>query len=267
MRCLGGAVLLLALSGFPPLHAQEAAFEWSAPLSAGRTLEVRGITGSIRTEFAPGITASVVAEKRGWSGDFEDVEIRAAEDDEGVVICALYGSWNRDRDGCDEDWEDRRSGDRGHHGRIDVEVDFVVRLPQGVELVATMVSGDVEIMDVRSDVTATTVSGDIFVSTSGVAWAHTVSGSINVEMGSMDWEDLEFRTVSGDITLRLPRGLDTEVEFESLSGDLDSDFDIQGGRSARRRLVGTRVRGTIGDGGRHLTFHTVSGDVRLRRAS
>ena len=92
-----------------------------------------------------------------------------------------------------------------------------------------------------------------------------MSGSIDIEIGSADWDDLSFSTVSGDITLSLPRGIDTEVEFESLSGDFSADFDVRI-ESQRDRWIGSRLRGTIGDGGRRLSFNTVSGDVRLRRA-
>jgi len=92
-----------------------------------------------------------------------------------------------------------------------------------------------------------------------------VSGSIDIEMGSSDWDDLRFSTVSGDITLSLPAGLDTEVDFVSMSGDFNADFDVTI-TSRRERRIGSRFSGTIGDGGRRLSFHTVSGDVRLRRA-
>ncbi len=84
-------------------------------------------------------------------------------------------------------------------------------------------------------------------------------------MGSTAWDDLHFSTVSGDITLSLPADVDTEVEFESLSGDFEADFDIDI-ESRRRRMVGSRSRGVIGEGGRRLSFNTVSGDVTLRRA-
>ena len=143
-----------------------------------------------------------------------------------------------------------------------------MQVPDGVELVASQVSGDVEARDLHSDVTANSVSGDVFVSTTGVAEAHTVSGSLDIEMGSLDWKRLDFKTVSGDITLRLPEGLATDVDFESLSGDLDSDFDMKLQGRHERRWVGARVRGTIGDGGgRSLTLNTVSGDVNLRRVA
>ena len=240
-------------------------FEWSAPMERGQTLEVIGMSGEIRAVRADGGTATVTARKRGRRGDFEEVEIEVIEDGGWVVVCALYGRRARRGDSCDDD-------DRGDHwggwdarGRraFNVSVDFEVAVPVGVEFIASMVSGDVEVRDVASEVTATSVSGDVYVSTTEVAWGTTVSGDIDIEMGSADWEDLHFSTVSGDITLSLPPGIDTEVEFESLSGDFRADFDVRI-ESRRDRRVGSRIRGTIGDGGRQLSFNTVSGDVRLR---
>ena len=115
-------------------------------------------------------------------------------------------------------------------------------------------------------VRASSVDGDVFVSTTGTAWGNTVSGSIDIEMGSTDWQDLELRTVSGDITLWLPDAVDTDVDFESLSGDIESDFNITTTRRRSRRWIGSSVEGYIGrQGERSLSFNTVSGDVRLRR--
>ena len=257
-----GSVAVL-LAGPATAEAQDD-FRWSGRIEPGGTLEVRGISGNIRAVRAAGDVAEVVAERRGRSRDFEEVEIQVLEDEYGVVVCVLYGSWNRGDVACDHERGERGRDRRGRRS-IDVSVDFEVRVPSGVEFVGGMVTGDVEVTDVESDVTATSVSGDVYVSTTEVAWGSTVSGSIDIEMGSTDWDDLHFSTVSGDITLLLPPGVDTEVEFESLSGDFEADFDVQI-ESRRRRMVGSRLRGVIGEGGRRLSFNTVSGDVTLRRA-
>lgn len=245
--------------------AQENPFRWSGSLSRGQVLEVRGISGSIRAERASGSNVEVVAEKGGRSSDFDEVEIRVEKNSDGVTVCTVYRPERYDGDGCDPRQRDRG---RDHWGgdNIRVHVDFVVKVPEGVDLVASEVSGDVEATDLGSNVTANSVSGDVTVSTTGVAEAHSVSGSLDIEMGSMDWKRLDFKTVSGDITLRLPDALATDVDFESLSGDLDSDFDMKLEGRRQRRWVGARVRGVIGDGGgRSLTLNTVSGDVTLRR--
>ena len=84
-------------------------------------------------------------------------------------------------------------------------------------------------------------------------------------MESLDWDRLDFNTVSGDITLRVPENLDADVDFASLSGDFRTDFDMEVTRS-RDKFIGSEIEGRIGRGTRELSFHTVSGDVTLRRA-
>lgn len=262
---LAGAALAVLLGAPGPGTAQDDTFEWSGSLAPGRTLDVSSVSGDVRATPASGDVAEVVARKRGDRDDFDDVRIVVEEEADGVAICAIWHARHRERLTCHG-----RDGDRDHrdddHDRhdIDVSVDFEVRLPAGVDFDGSTVSGDVDVRDVRSRVEASTVSGHVFVSTSETAWGSTVSGDIELDMGSMDWDDLRLSTVSGDITLWLPEGIGTEVEFESISGDFDSDFPV----TVRRRddrFVGMEFEGTLGDGSRDLTLKTVSGDVRLRR--
>jgi DUF4097 and DUF4098 domain-containing protein YvlB len=71
---------------------------------------------------------------------------------------------------------------------------------------------------------------------------------------------LRFTSVSGNVSLQLPRSLDADVTMRTVSGELDSDFQItlQGGMGRRN------LNGRIGRGGRELRLTTVSGNVRLR---
>jgi hypothetical protein len=260
---------LLALAGLvvsPPVQAQDDTFEWSRPMGEGQVLEVRGIVGSIHAVLATGDRAEVVARKRGRRGDFQEVAIEVEELRDGWVLCAVYGSWNHGKGHClpgaredDDDRPRRRNVD------IDVDVEFEVRVPAGVEFDGGMVSGEIRVEDVRSPVEVSTVSGNIFVSTSEMVWANSVSGDIEVEIGDFDWEDMEFSTVSGDITLWLPEAFSAEIDFNSLTGDLETDFDLTVRNRRSRRWIGTDLRGTIGAGGRELSINTVSGDVELRR--
>lgn len=253
-----GGILALALSA-APATAQD--FEWSRQMGAGDVLEVKGITGSIRAELASGSMARVTAEKHGRSGDLDDVEIRAVEIGDGYEVCAVYGPRQRGEDTCrNNHGRDNDHGDRS----IDVDVEFVVYVPSGVEFVGAMVTGDVEARGLDGDVTANSVTGDVIVSTTGAVRANTVSGDLDVEMGRLDG-DQRFHTVSGDITLRLPRELDADLRFESLSGDLDSDIDLDISRHDGK-WIGTDIRATLGRGGPRIALKTVSGDARLRHS-
>jgi hypothetical protein len=260
-KLAAGAFLALAV-GAAGAGAQEP-FEWSGRVARGGTLEVKGISGSIRAELASGNAAQVTAEKTGRQGDFDQVEIRVVKDGADVTICAVYGDTNGG-----DDCESNRDGPRGlfrRHRSINVGVDFVVKLPAGTPLKADLVSGDVDVAGVQSDVSAATVSGDVTISTTGLARAHAVSGSLDVAMGATEWDELDFNTVSGDIALRLPAAADADLEFQSVSGDLTSDFDMRLTGRIGRRWPGQPVHATIGDGGHPISLKTVSGDARLLR--
>lgn len=261
VAALAATVMLAGTGG--DAFAQEETFRWSDRMASSATLEVRGISGDVRATLAEGATAEVVATKRGDRDDFEEVEILVLEEEGGVVVCAVYGA-SRSRDRCDHDGDRDRWDDRWDDN-LDVRVDFEVRVPAGVGFHGATVAGDVVAEGLRSDVTGRTVSGNVYLVTSGSAWGATVSGDLDLEMGRLDPDRMRFKTVSGDITLRIPEGLDLDVAFESLSGDFRSDFD---GRFEREdgRWVGNEVWGSIGSGGPRLSLQTVSGDARLVRA-
>lgn len=257
-----------------PATARQEPFRWSGRLAAGKTIEVKGVRGTIRALPASGSEVEVTATRRGERSAPETVRIEVVPHEDGVTVCAVYPRGNREWDA-----ERRRLEERGGEGGYnrcdpgdwrnlnvqdnDVSVDFTVRVPAGVRLAARNVSGDVDAEGLRGYVEARSVSGDVRVSTSGFGEASTVSGEIFASLGSGAWSgDLDFRTVSGDITLELPARASTEVRVETMSGDIQSDFPLDVERRSMRR----RARGTIGEGGRELYLTTLSGDVRLRRA-
>ncbi|HEX2188686.1 MAG TPA: DUF4097 family beta strand repeat-containing protein [Longimicrobiaceae bacterium] len=249
---------------------QEQPFRWSGRIAAGKTIEVKGVRGTIRALPASGSEVEVVAVKRGGRSAPETVRMEVVPHEDGVTVCAVYprGSRDgrRDRGGegeggynrCDPgDWRGLNVEDN------DVSVDFTVRVPAGVRLAARNVSGDVHAEGLRGRVDARSVSGDVRISTSDYGEASTVSGEIFASLGNGRWSgELDFRTVSGDVTLELPARTSTEVRIETMSGEIRSDFPLD----VERRQMRRRVRGTLGEGGRELYVTTLSGDVRLVRS-
>ncbi len=256
----GMAAAALGVLATAAAAQQQNPFRWSGTLGSGQTLRVHAVSGDIDVEPATGNTVEVVAKKHGRTSDFDKVEVRVVKDGDGVTLCSVY--YPKDNpDGCNM---------RGHHGWGDhdgarVSVDYTVKLPEGVDFRANTVSGDVKARHLRSNVRASSVSGNVTISTTGRARSSTVSGDIDVEMASLDWKELSFNTVSGDVTLRLPKAFAAAVEFQSVSGDLNTDFDITLEHPGHR-LFGANVHGTIGGGGdRTLKVKTVSGDLRIEK--
>jgi DUF4097 and DUF4098 domain-containing protein YvlB len=235
--------------------ARTSEFRWNGRLDAGRTLEIKGVNGSIRVEPASGDAVLVTATRRGRRNDPESVRIVTLEHAGGLTICALYPA------AAGERANECAAGDGGRMNvkNNDVNVDFLVRAPRGAKLVAKTVNGAVEAAGFEEDVEATTVNGSVKIETAGVARAETVNGSVNAVMGRADWtSDLEFKTVNGSIRVTLPASASATVDAETVNGSIQSDFQVEGGRVAKRRLTGT-----IGGGGRGLSLETVNGSITI----
>jgi hypothetical protein len=262
---LGTAATLGAgLGPAAPLGAQERAsdreFRWSQPMQAGSWLRIRNRNGEIRVEPASGNTAEVVAIKHG-RGDPADVRIELTKSGDDVLVCALWS----ENAVCDEDGYRGERGDRGRRDREQVAVDFTIRLPRGVHVLAASVNGEVAVRGATAEVVARSVNGRVeAVSTGGPVHASTVNGGIVARMATVPTgEDLEYSTVNGSVTLELPADFAARVEMRTVNGSLRSDFPLQ----LQGRVNPRRIDATIGDGGnRRLKISTVNGSVELRKS-
>ena len=236
-------------------------FNWHGRLAAGKRLEVKGVNGDVRAVLASGAEAVVNARKHSRRSDPDEVEIKVVESDDGITICAVYPTPRRAREenNCEP-------GDRWHSNteNNDVVVDFEVQVPAGVEFNGKTVNGEMSAEGLKGDAHVSTVNGSVRVTTTGLAEASTVNGSVYAEMGRANWTDeLEFSTVNGGITLILPGKLDTEVRASTVNGEIETDWPLMvSGRFSNRR-----IRGTIGAGGRALSLSTVNGEIRLKKGT
>ena len=257
MRILVTAAAL-SIAALATATAQD--FNWHGRIASGKRLEVKGVNGDVRAVLSNGAEAVVNARKHSRRSDPESVEIKVVESADGITICAVYPTPPRARE------ENRcEPGDswRSSTENNDVVVDFEVQVPAGVEFNGQTVNGEMSAEGLKADVRASTVNGSVRVTTTGVAEASTVNGSVYAQMGRADWNnELEFSTVNGGITLILPGSLNTEVRASTVNGEIEADWPVTvTGRFSQRKL-----RGTIGNGGRALSLSTVNGEIRLRKS-
>ena len=264
-----------AVAAAPAARAQDVDhFNWHGVLARGKTLDITGISGSIRVEAGTGPEVQVTAVKRGPAEDRGEIRILTEQGDDGMTICAVYG----DQETC------HRGRSHSHVRDNEASVEFTARLPAGVAFNGSMVSGDVEVAGLTAQVEVNSVSGDVLVRhVHGDVSAHSVSGratlrgvdgqrvdattvSGDVEFGGPVHPGgrYAFRSVSGELTLNVDGALNAHVSVGTVSGEIDSDFPITlagGGRFGRRNLDFN-----IGTGDARLELSTVSGDFHLKRA-
>jgi hypothetical protein len=222
--------------------AEQEEFNWRGSLAAGKVIAIEGVNGFVYAEPTAGKDVEVRAIKSGKESHFDKVDIQVLEQNDGVIIKAVYPRRNN----------------------TDVRVDFTVKVPAGVRFSGQTVNGDVKANELTGHVNAATVNGSIKISTTGYAEATTVNGSITASFGDANWDGkLEFHTVNGSVTLTMPNGLSTEFSAECVNGDISTDFPI----NVQGRIRRHSLRGTIGSGGRELDIETVNGSIQLRRAA
>jgi hypothetical protein len=264
-RLLSGTALLLALATLAPTAAADAqeqrvdraAFTWSGDIPAGSWIEVRNLNGPIHVSAASGRATEVSASKSWRRGDPKDVRFEVTKlGGGGVLVCALWGESS-----CDE--QGYHSEDHGWRRGNDVEVEFTVRVPAGVKVNVGTVNGSLDVDGAGAEVVASTVNGRIDASTSvGPVNATTVNGDIRAAMRALAGDaDMRFATVNGDVVVTLPAAFDADVEMSTVNGRFRSDYPV----TLSGRIDPHHLRATIGKGGRRLTFHTVNGNLELRK--
>ena len=186
--------------------------------------------GRIHAIAAAGDTADIEGQSRGPKGS-ATLPIRLVENERGVEVRAEWP-----HDGCDCD-----------SSHADTIVDFVVRVPAGVRLIAHAVNGPVDTDGLKGPIDA-----------------RTVNGSIHAALPSEDSGDtvyLSDQWNGSGIDVSMSASTNAQLAAHTVSGDVRVDFPIDG-------VIGSRiVRGTIGHGGRELRLRTVSGAIHVVRAS
>src|SRR6187401_2148123 len=167
-RAFLAGVLMLAAATASAQSAND--FRWTGDLAQGKTIEIKNVNGSIRAELASGNQVEVLATKRARRSDPATVHLEVVPQDGNVTICAVYPTPASGRRGepneCRPGSEGRMNTDNN-----DVNVEFTIRLPQGVRLAARTVNGGVDVRMVKSDILVRSVNGKLSVSTSGAAEA------------------------------------------------------------------------------------------------
>jgi hypothetical protein len=231
-------------------------FEWSGEVAPAARIEIKNINGDLRARPGSDGMVRVRAVRQGKNDAPSSVRIEVLGTPQGVTICAVYPDVpgqppNQCLPGLD--------GQLSSHNN-DVEVTFEIEVPTGCSFFGGTIAGSVEAAGLAGYVHARTLAGDIDISTSGIADAATNLGRITASIGRVGWDrDLAFRTLAGDVTLRVPPGTHADVRGSTIGGSISTDFPL-----SITQVGGWRIlQGRLGNGGRSLTITTGSGDIAL----
>jgi putative adhesin len=231
------------------------AFEWHGPVTKAQTVWVRNMNGGITVERGSGSQVEVSAEKSWRRSPSDSVRVVTIPDSAGLTICALWGS----ESACEA--RGRYNVRKPH--RVDVAMQLTVRVPAGVAVDASTISGPLQVTNVSGDVKLEVVNGRIRISgATGAVQAQTVNGGVDLALDALSTRGVDAQTVNGGITVTLPARVNADVDAAAVMGRVSTDFPIQ----MTGALDTKHVRGRIGTGGSRLHLETVHGGISISQA-
>lgn len=238
-----------------------------------RSLTLENVNGSVEIVAGPTFRAAVELTARGRSARearriLEEMTCRFTNENGELSLSTEFpGTTGRRRDGR---WNvEVRDFDPGR-----VEARYTVTLPSGVPVEASLVSGPVSVKGITADLRLSTVNGRIDVSGARRGLKlHTVNGDVEASVAELPkGAELELKSVSGNLLLRLPAGAGFRFEGRTMSGGIVSTFPVAlkslpgqeagaAARADRERLASERARAAAG----RQAAHREGGDLPAAR--
>jgi DUF4097 and DUF4098 domain-containing protein YvlB len=195
-------------------------------MAAGGTLRLKTFSGRVKITGTSGNQIIVHAVRRATRDRLDDIKLEITQTGANVEIDANHQLVERRNDNV-------------------VETDFDIQVPSKTRLDVKTFSAPVTVINVNG--------------------SHNLDGfSSDITFESSDWadgSDVEVKTFSGDIRLRLPQSARGNIIFDSFSGKFESDLPVTLNSSSRRNF-----RGALNGGGSsEFRLKTFSGDVTIRR--
>lgn len=220
--------LLVALVLATPALAQRdtETVDKTLTMAPGGTLRLKTFSGRVKITGTSGNQLIVHAIRRATRDRLDDIKLEITQTGNSVEIDANHRLVERRNDNV-------------------VDTDMEIQVPSKTRLDIKTFSAPVTVVNVSSSQIIDGFSSDV-----------------TVESGEWDDNmDLEVKTFSGDVRLRLPQNARGNIDFNSFSGSFESDLPVTLNSSSKRNF-----RGSLnGGGGGDFRLKTFSGDVTIRR--
>jgi DUF4097 and DUF4098 domain-containing protein YvlB len=213
-------------------------------LAPGARVELNSVSGHVTVETGTG-------------GEAEVHIIRAARSREDLRCREFKVAATED--GLRLDGNDNRSECR----RAQVRQTVNLKLPRSVNLDINSVSGHVKVGEIDGSVKMNSISGHATVrQAEGEAVFNSISGHVTVNLSRLGGRGVRMSSISGNIEVGLPENANADWRVSSISGEVIADAP-----GVTVQKVGpAQYEGRVGSGGTEMTFSSISGNVRFRRA-
>lgn len=239
----------LAMAG----HSQGASTDWRKTwnLAPDGRVEIRNVNGKIDVQPSASSAVEVVAHKTASAASVE-----AAQEALGRIEIAEEASAGGIRL---ETKMPKNVG--GLFTRVSQQVNYVVKLPAGAEVVMRTVNGGISLEGLSGRVEAETTNGGVKArNISGPISAATTNGGVEVDLERLADAGVTLSCTNGGIRLRLPSDAKATLLARVTNGGVSLDgltLDKSGDNSQRR------LEGRLNGGGAPVRIEGTNGGIRI----
>ncbi len=234
-------------------YSQKATADWRKTwdLQPGGRVEIRNVNGKIDVQPSTGSVVEVVAHKTASAGSAE-----AAQDALGRIEIAEEAS---NRGIRLETRAQKPAG--GVFGRANQQVNYVVRLPAGTEVVMRTVNGGITLEGLTGRIEAETTNGGVTArDISGAISASTTNGGVEVDVARLAESGVTLSCTNGGIKLRLPSDAKATISARVTNGGVSTDgLSLDKGADSSRRRLEARLNG----GGAPVRIEGTNGGISI----
>ncbi|AUD03367.1 DUF4097 family beta strand repeat-containing protein [Spirosoma pollinicola] len=280
---LAGLVLSCAQS---PATAQEfkehISKEFTVPKATGSVLAIYNVNGFIKVEGYSGdkvvleVDKSITAKSnQGLEFGKKEFQLKFEQQGDSIIVYIAEPFDSRPR----RNWN--RDNDRNRDNDYDFTLNFTVKVPNRINLVASTVNrGNVSVNDVEGSLRARNVNGAItLTNVKGTTDAHTINGNLDVDYVANPPENSSYYTLNGNINVSYPANLSADLQFKTFQGKFFTDFPdtevlpVQAIKTTQKTSEGTVYKINkntairIGKGGKTFKFETFNGSIYIKKQS
>ncbi len=280
---MAGLVLSCAQS---PATAQEfkehISKEFTVPKAASSVLAIYNVNGFIKVEGYSGdkvvleIDKSITAKSnQGLELGKKEFQLKFEQQGDTIIAYIAEPFDSRPR----RNWH--RDSDRNRDDDYDFTLNFTVKVPNKINLVASTVNrGNVSVKDVEGNLRARNVNGAIsLMNVKGTTDAHTINGNLDVDYVANPPENSSYYTLNGNINVSYPANLSADLQFKTFQGKFFTDFPdtevlpVQAIKTTQKTGEGTVYKLNkntairIGKGGKTFKFETFNGNIYIKKQS
>jgi hypothetical protein len=251
-------------------------------VSGATALDVNNVNGFIHVTGDSGNTVRLDAEKIMRARDSEEMARAKREvtldinQKDGVAQFYVNGPF-RDHDHASS-YHGFHESESRHY---DVTYNLTLRVPRAMALTLKTVNGEVNCADTSGKFEVNGVNGSITMNgIAGSGSVRTVNGPTTVSFRENPKAESDFHSVNGKVEVTFQPNLDADIRVKTFNGAAYTDFDStalasqpaaaqNGTGSVHGRWVYLKNQFAnlrVGKGGPELTFETLNGDIRIRKA-